>query len=644
MDKHRKPDELENEHGGSKENIEDAEMQDVGNRNANEVNNIEYAKSDGLELEPVNLKLNKDSNNEEMNSAEFYQFDEKDALNTTMISPSHVPLQQSTPILLNTMSRGIKRKKISPIADDSLKKYIKTVEKMCQQSETLNRLLKKNKNVDPELQVAIASLSKLAIDSRKMKKNLIYNEEGNEFLTTSEEESFNIETDEDENGRTNEEHKKPEERINYCERCKKEIDAEKRITEEINKELNNTTEMDEAQLITLVNKNWPQEVYKNTELITGELSKQPTHQAKVIIITTEEITRLSTVENNIIEYITGQPGILRNMTRTYKPMKCERRSCFTFLDDEHEEIQSSNIYILAIESNLDEMNIKAYKEALTTIGIKIPEQEINIETFGKSNMGKTRKLLEVTFRNSPKNIKIIAAEKTNRKETIYIQPETAGPSFADLVKGIKESINPGDFQVNVTSIRPTKDGAVMIVADGGGRTEDLGKEIIKKVNGTTFSMGGKKTIEVLDLDPTITENELKEALITYCLAGEESSINIENMWKTKAGWQIASITTRKGTAEYLAQVGCIKVGWISCRVRPKIRIERCLNCLRIGHSANRCTDARRTEMGCLQCTKSGHVAKSCPNERFCLECGITGHRGDTFTCPRYRALVNNNQF
>lgn len=74
-------------------------------------------------------------------------------------------------------------------------------------------------------------------------------------------------------------------------------------------------------------------------------------------------------------------------------------------------------------------------------------------TFGKLNIDKTRKALEITFRNSSKRIKILAEEKTARKETIYIKLDIAGPSFADLVKGIKENINPGGFQVNVTSIR-----------------------------------------------------------------------------------------------------------------------------------------------------------------------------------------------
>lgn len=296
-------------------------------------------------------------------------------------SPINTPLttekvlMQSTPIN-NTprQQKGAKKRKLkdSPILDDNMKEYMDIVGKMCLRSETLNRLVKKHKNTQKDIQDVIKSLSYLAIEVRKIKHNLSFCDREADDLRSlsSDEEDLNTEIEEvGDESETNkedsiEDSKKTEEK-SYCEICKSEINAEKRITEEINNELSTTDDMNGAELATFVNKNWPEEVYKSTEMITGDLTKQPPDQAKVIIITTEEITRLSSIENNTIENITGQPGILRKMTRTYQPMKCEKRSSFTFLDEENEQIQSSNIFIVTVENILTDQNIVEHQRALT---------------------------------------------------------------------------------------------------------------------------------------------------------------------------------------------------------------------------------------------------------------------------------------
>ncbi|KAG5899116.1 hypothetical protein JTB14_021619 [Gonioctena quinquepunctata] len=90
-------------------------------------------------------------------------------------------------------------------------------------------------------------------------------------------------------------------------------------------------------------------------------------------------------------------------------------------------------------------------------------------------------------------------------------------------------------------------------------------------------------------------------------------------------------------AEEVTNTGKIKIGWIQCRVRKRVSLQRCFRCHLFGHRKEDCSNEDRSNL-CLKCTKTGHMAKDCPNEPACIACKIDGHRVDQTKCPQYRKL------
>ncbi|KAK9728110.1 Zinc knuckle [Popillia japonica] len=93
-------------------------------------------------------------------------------------------------------------------------------------------------------------------------------------------------------------------------------------------------------------------------------------------------------------------------------------------------------------------------------------------------------------------------------------------------------------------------------------------------------------------------------------------------------------------AKELIKQGTVKIGWISCRVRPRAYIVRCYRCLEFGHVSSMCK-ADDNFKSCLNCGKEGHRAKECQNPSFCFTCKKEGHRADRMKCPHYKRLIED---
>lgn len=72
-------------------------------------------------------------------------------------------------------------------------------------------------------------------------------------------------------------------------------------------------------------------------------------------------------------------------------------------------------------------------------------------------------------------------------------------------------------------------------------------------------------------------------------------------------------------ATKLDRVGHIRIGWVNCRVRLKVRIVRCYRCHGYGHIAAECKANDRRDL-CWKCGREGHKAAQCPNAPKCYLC------------------------
>lgn len=83
----------------------------------------------------------------------------EDLTNKSLIITPITGMKHSTPLTKDAFSGKRKRVLYSPLMDDNIKVYMDIVNKMCSKSETLNRLVKENKNTKKEIKEVIKSLS-----------------------------------------------------------------------------------------------------------------------------------------------------------------------------------------------------------------------------------------------------------------------------------------------------------------------------------------------------------------------------------------------------------------------------------------------------------------------------------------------------
>jgi len=88
------------------------------------------------------------------------------------------------------------------------------------------------------------------------------------------------------------------------------------------------------------------------------------------------------------------------------------------------------------------------------------------------------------------------------------------------------------------------------------------------------------------------------------------SVQVVGLRKLYGGAQAAIALIPHPAAQILIKNGRIKVGMVSCRIRPSENQKRCFRCLTLGHVARECKGVDRSQV-CRRCGEEGHFAIKC---------------------------------
>lgn len=264
---------------------------------------------------------------------------------------------------------------------------------------------------------------------------------------------------------------------------------------------------------------------------------------------------------------------------------------------------------------------------------------------------KTRKMLECILQETEIDATVFVKEKRSkrkvekqrtREENGAVLIRSSVKSYADLLKEVKDTVKSKGEVFQAKSVRKIRDGSLLIVTSGGLKEADDIKEKIGNINGAVISTntGMKKIVlQILDIDEITSKEELSEA-IKENGGIPEKDFNILTMHQVNRGEQLAQVEFTEQSANMLLQEGSVKVGWINCRIRERVQVQRCFRCLELGHMRYQCKGPDRTG-DCYSCGKKGHVAKNCEEEKkvFCLTCKTDGHSNVSNKCPIFRKLL-----
>lgn len=119
-------------------------------------------------------------------------------------------------------------------------------------------------------------------------------------------------------------------------------------------------------------------------------------------------------------------------------------------------------------------------------------------------------------------------------------------------------------------------------------------------------------------------------------------LHVSALRPTRDGNQAAIIAVCTESAWKLRGINRIQVGWISCRIRERVLVERCYKCWAVGHKVAECNGPDRSKL-CFRCGASGHIGKNCDKSPYCPMCEAHGHSAGTTSCTAFKEAIIGRQ-
>lgn len=422
-----------------------------------------------------------------------------------------------------------------------------------------------------------------------------------------------------------------------CSKCKKKLEDEqqfnnlaRKLVEEIH--LADLPSLDESQKAMILKK-WPEDAYQKTAILVANPLYSPSEGDQLLVLKAPNDTayiykKMKETNSDLKSIIEEelQPGKIQFL-ETITRVRNKEDSC-------------KRVYVACGES-IDDLYLSLKELEIETRTSK--NSTLNIIAADEKTRSTVRKLVEAVFFQSNLSIKLYAPNRENSngpRENKYdsIVINSNSKSYSDMLKTIRENIDPEQMGVGVHTIRKLKDNSLLIMTDKG-KKEILTKELSENNNFQDITIIEKKCDLILaGMDAVTTKEEITAAL-QQKINVQEQDITIKSLYENRSSEQIATISMSVGNAQKLIESGPIKIGWSMCRVKEKIRIARCTNCLKMGHTQKACKSKKSDVKKCLKCLQSGHESKDCENTSHCISCDKEGHRSDSMSCPKYRKLV-----
>jgi hypothetical protein len=224
-----------------------------------------------------------------------------------------------------------------------------------------------------------------------------------------------------------------------------------------------------------------------------------------------------------------------------------------------------------------------------------------------------------------------------RTETLVVKAKENNADIEEVIRQMKSKVDIAKVDVQVKSLVGGRNGkiAIKLAPARGTAAPKLRKAILEAMGNTVNAeVVSNRKLTVRDLDQTITEQEIREAVNAAVGSPDRSTeaIQVSGLKKPQGGMAgMATLHLSDTDADKLLERGKVRTGWNQCRVQEIVGPVKCFQCLQFGHIASRCAAERKLAAGtCFRCGKEGHLS---------YVCKVYGHRGDRATCPEYRKAI-----
>lgn len=400
----------------------------------------------------------------------------------------------------------------------------------------------------------------------------------------------------------------------------------------------------------IIEDNWPRSMFERTKVIKRGLDECEGSRAFIAETTSE-------ADWQVLKGLANQfPSIAVLMNN--KPQNCSVATidCSDGIsfDDEQPQMKSRKLFVAFVSRANKEEEMTAVLKSLRKKSETCRLSSITLSADSLLDPYRLRKLCECCFIDSKVEIEICAPKKGDKSsetlpsdkqkvshDTIFIKKTEPNQSYAQVVNGLKGSLNTELLGVTIDRVSETKDGGVKMVIKEmkKGAKESLIAEIKKTSNAEVQSKRKDTPILFCDLDETTTRDEISRAIFDNFGITKES-VTIRDIKRSFSGKYTAYATLPPTAALKVLSRTSVKIGWVRSRIREQLIPICCNRCLQFGHKARDCKSPKPNEPSmCKRCAQTGHLAKACENEKRCYVCEEDGHRADSMACPNFREVV-----
>lgn len=222
----------------------------------------------------------------------------------------------------------------------------------------------------------------------------------------------------------------------------------------------------------------------------------------------------------------------------------------------------------------------------------------------------------------------------------------AGVSYADMVRTLKEKVDPEKSGTTILNIRRTRTDDLLVVL----KKNEKNKEFQDAMRGALGQDAEVRDLEfrdfidvqIRDIEEDVTLEEVQKAVENAIGASKEARFSIR---KGFAGMNMATIrkVERKSILALLKE-GHLKIGWVNCRIREIESKLRCFRCFHYGHTGRNCRGLDRSK-ACFKCGGlDGHKVEQCQGTEICFMCkdregANYTHRTGSRDCRSYNNIM-----
>lgn len=236
-------------------------------------------------------------------------------------------------------------------------------------------------------------------------------------------------------------------------------------------------------------------------------------------------------------------------------------------------------------------------------------------------------------KSTPNEVKRNEVKRPKQRKGDTLVVKMQGKTYADLLRTVREKVNPSEIGVEVSEVRRARNGELLVqVRNGADKVETLKREITEKLpTAVADKVVIKKVLHIKGLDEVTTREEVAAAISKEISAGIDT-FEVRPLRPAFGNKQNCTVIVSAAAADKLIEKRKIKLGWTVCRIVERVEDNRCYRCWEYGHFKTECKGPNR-EVLCVKCAGEGHKASECQNNPYCVHCQKEGHQSSSWKCP-----------